>query len=296
MDQCTLNALWNVKSEPCEKSCYGMQQPDTPAEELYEVKTEMIVEGAKLEINCHDEELSDILPPTEPDKRGITIDRPFKCDVCPKTFQIKRTLYVHKRFTHGAKEHCCPICGKPIAYRHQIERHMQTHDPIHKRSSKESIINTDVSRCEICQKTFSNKAALGNHNIYVHKPRDHECEICGFRFRLRCRLMKHMQGHERKKQKSKSPSQGSSISSDQKVRSENNLRRGKSIHSCLKCSKQYTSKTKLNQHIRSKHPENSTMDKQHVEMEKVSNANDNCPQNDEMVFMFEVEVIKMEPE
>nr|XP_029724085.1 zinc finger protein 782-like isoform X2 [Aedes albopictus] len=230
----------------------------------------MIVEGAKLEINCLDEELSDVLP-IESKKGATNIDRPFKCDVCPKTFKIKRTLYAHKRFTHGTKEHCCPICGKPIAYRHQIERHMRTHDPIHKRSSKETIINTNAIRCEICQKTFSNKAALGNHNIHVHKPRDHECEICGFRFRLRCRLMKHMQGHERKKQKSKSPSHGSSISSDQK----------------------YTSKTKLNQHIRSKHPD---MDKQHVEMEKLSNADDNCPQNDEMVFMFEIEVIKLEPE
>lgn len=89
---------------------------DTPAEELYEIKTAMIVEGAKLEINCHDEELSDVLP-IESEKGATNIDRPFKCDVCPKTFKIKRTLYAHKRFTHGTKEHCCPICGKPIAYR-----------------------------------------------------------------------------------------------------------------------------------------------------------------------------------
>lgn len=108
-------------------------------------------------------------------------DRLFKCDICSKTYKYNRTLYAHKRFTHGAKEHFCPICEKPIAFRHQIERHMRTHNPIHERQEE---ITGDTFKCDVCQKAFSNKNALGNHKIYVHGPRKYECEICGFAFRM----------------------------------------------------------------------------------------------------------------
>ncbi|XP_021703443.1 zinc finger protein 782-like [Aedes aegypti] len=109
---------------------------------------------------------------------------------------------------------------------------MRTHNPIHERQEE---ITGDTFKCDVCQKAFSNKNALGNHKIYVHGPRKYKCEICGFAFRVRCRLMKHMQGHERKRQKSQPQNtsreiyEDISFKPDQAEHSDNNLQPSKEL-------------------------------------------------------------------
>ncbi|XP_029713857.2 zinc finger protein 691-like isoform X2 [Aedes albopictus] len=55
-------------------------------------------------------------------------DKPFECDICQKTFQLKSTLHNHKRKVHAPLAFACRICDIMFKTRYHMERHARCHN------------------------------------------------------------------------------------------------------------------------------------------------------------------------
>ncbi|XP_062712686.1 zinc finger protein 624 [Aedes albopictus] len=62
-------------------------------------------------------------------------DRPFKCDICPKTFKVKNHWAEHKRQVHGPKRYRCVICEFSSSKNYNVTRHMKNHDRIKRKKA-----------------------------------------------------------------------------------------------------------------------------------------------------------------
>ncbi|XP_062542364.1 zinc finger protein 62 homolog [Armigeres subalbatus] len=142
----------------------------------------IVIEEAKIETRLDSEqEARSAL--TNGQSKNETVVEPFKCEICQKSFLFRGRLKQHKKYTHGKKQHECPICGKPFAYQHHMQDHMRTHEPRCERQSNESEnCNSRTFQCNFCQKTYKTDRDLVQHKRYQHGPKKHECHICGFRF------------------------------------------------------------------------------------------------------------------
>ena len=89
------------------------------------------------------------------------------------------------------------------------------------------------SQCEKCYKYFSSKRSLGKHIRVFHLGiKKFLCQICEISFLWNYELKSHVQ--------KKHPKDGEVLE----------------IFYCDQCTKQYTEKNNLNQHIKNKHHEN----------------------------------------
>ena len=76
----------------------------------------------------------------------------YSCDLCPKSFDGKRTLINHKlTHTKDRKRYPCDLCDKSFS----LNEHLQTHRRRHTGEKPFS--------CEICQKSFTAYSTLYNH-------------------------------------------------------------------------------------------------------------------------------------
>lgn len=159
----------------------------------------IVIEETKIESRTNSEDEARIaIPETESSTINKNIPKPFKCEICRKSYRFRSRLEYHKKFTHGKKKHECPICEKPFSYPHHMKDHMRTHEPLSMRQPKKTD-NCDARpfKCNVCQKAFQTDRSLAHHKRYRHGPKNHKCHICGFRFAMACRLARHVHTHNR---------------------------------------------------------------------------------------------------
>ena len=144
-------------------------------------------ESEESEVEESDCDNSDKSGPASPVVDQKDKERPYQCNLCPKTFRMLNHLGLHKRKTHGIfKRSACD------------------------RSSMSEADNADGSataeemlvKCELCPKAFRTKAGLQGHKTAVHvimpttEPggeRPFRCDICLKRFKE----MGHLNLHRR---------------------------------------------------------------------------------------------------
>ncbi|KAF7286014.1 hypothetical protein GWI33_008317 [Rhynchophorus ferrugineus] len=86
-----------------------------------------------------------------------SLDRPWKCDICERTFKYKRVLKHHVKMVHDkSRDFLCDICGKTFGNRRNCVVHRKRH-------FKE--FNLLRNRCRVCGETFLNKFYLKKHII-----------------------------------------------------------------------------------------------------------------------------------
>ncbi|KAI8433204.1 hypothetical protein MSG28_015294 [Choristoneura fumiferana] len=124
-----------------------------------------------------------------------TGETPFSCNICHKKFSRSFTLACHLRI-HGEKyvkelkpktqippeSWTCELCNK--TFKNKAYRH--THMQIHTRVKEFS--------CEMCQKTFANFTNLEKH-MKVHSEKGRTCTVCGKEFKTQANLARHMLVH-----------------------------------------------------------------------------------------------------
>uniref|UniRef100_A0A4W5NPE0 C2H2-type domain-containing protein n=1 Tax=Hucho hucho TaxID=62062 RepID=A0A4W5NPE0_9TELE len=111
--------------------------------------------------NQHSEKLR--LPQT------ITVEKPYICSDCGKSFRLENRLIRHQRTHTGEKPYDCPDCDKSFARLDHVKSHQKTH-------MKEE----RNFRCSDCVKSFVRLEQLEKHQL-THK-KSYRCSKCDERF------------------------------------------------------------------------------------------------------------------
>ena len=112
-----------------------------------------------------------------------TGERPFKCDLCEKTFAQKSSLREHKKIHANERPFKCEACGYECVSAGSLKRHKITH--------------TDERHfpCDECEKKFIQKINVRNHKRIHAGERPFKCDICNKRFTQKSNLTVHKRTH-----------------------------------------------------------------------------------------------------
>uniref|UniRef100_A0A182J8T8 Transcription factor grauzone n=1 Tax=Anopheles atroparvus TaxID=41427 RepID=A0A182J8T8_ANOAO len=109
---------------------------------------------------------------TNPDK--------YRCKVCS---EVHQNMKEHMQNKHEERQFSCDLCRSKFPFKTRLVKHM-----------KKMHAEKDVP-CDQCQKSFT-KYTIEDHKRSVHTAR-FVCEHCPKTFKIRFRLQKHMQEHDK---------------------------------------------------------------------------------------------------
>jgi len=170
-------------------------------------------------------------------------NKPFKCDLCPKSFisfvSIRNHMYKHT----SVKKFYCDVCGRG----YNDSRHLREHKLGH--------TNPLAYRCDLCPKGYERKQALEAH-MHANHMEDtkwYACKICGYKTKMLTVMYSHRKRHDKtipcedcgKKFSNKSELQDHSLAIHVKVKDVE----------CRICGKFFASKRYMLKHIRRTHGE-----------------------------------------
>lgn len=82
---------------------------------------------------------------------GDNSDRPYRCQICGKSFRRAETLRRHHRIHTGEKPHTCEVCGKTFREPFHLTKHLTVH------SGQKNY------KCNLCGKLFAYAQSLVRH-------------------------------------------------------------------------------------------------------------------------------------
>lgn len=91
--------------------------------------------------------------------------RPYKCDICEKTFKTKMVLYSHSK-THAERRFKCNLCDMTFVQ----STHLKTHQMVH--------TGEKPFQCEFCGKEFALKTNYVTHRRLHTGEKPFQCKQC----------------------------------------------------------------------------------------------------------------------
>ena len=169
-------------------------------------------------------------------------DKPFKCNNCNKEFRrkedLKKHVYSCKKVVPNMQEENNKVLEPGIRLREE---------GINLVNSEESILKT----CDICLKSFANKADLNAHAKTHQLPLS--CLICHKGFARKDSLIRHSLLHDNEKSYECSSCDESFKRKDHLFRHIKTHQSNKQLFSCDYCGKSYTLNHNLQAHMKNNH-------------------------------------------
>ncbi|XP_050391984.1 zinc finger protein 236 [Patella vulgata] len=166
------------------------------------------------EVHMKDEELKSVNDNSTLNSSIFYIgEKPYKCDVCNKSFLHKGSLQRHTPLHTGEKLFACSVCCKSFTRNSILQDHMRIHtgqrqfkcDVCSKSFydinglKRHKRIHTGVKpyKCDVCGKAFIQSGTLRTHLKTHFGEKSHKCDICDTSFVVRGNLLRHMKCHDR---------------------------------------------------------------------------------------------------
>lgn len=199
-----------------------------------------------------------------------TGDRPWKCDLCPKTCTQQSSLQAHKESAHKEfkVELTCHYCGKLVKGRNRIYRHLKVHTEkgipctvCHKILKNRNSLSQHMHRhtgvksytCEKCASTFYTSSELANHKRTVHNKGKYwyKCDLCDYKS-MRSEMAKK---HKARHTESNVPCTvcGMFFDSTQKLLLHQRRHYEEKKYPCPHCDVKFYRRDSVGKHIRAKH-------------------------------------------
>ncbi|XP_070560845.1 LOW QUALITY PROTEIN: histone-lysine N-methyltransferase MECOM-like [Ptychodera flava] len=129
---------------------------------------------------------SDMKSTTDEDEEaeGMSGEREYKCDTCPKSFNWKSNLTRHQ-VTHDAdKRFSCENCDKVFTDPSNLQRHIRTQH-----------VGARCHACPECGKTFATSSGLKQHTHIHSSVKPFTCEVCYKSYTQFSNLCRHKRMH-----------------------------------------------------------------------------------------------------
>jgi hypothetical protein len=177
----------------------------------------------------------------------------FQCETCGRKFPEQSILKEHKRVHTRERPHQCTECGATFSFQSTFISHRKMHLREQGITEEEAKVKLYYF-CDICEKSYANKAGLRLHKLHVHEKYSKEvpCDVCGISFRTRELLKQHREREHSSEPKFVCDECG------QRFGNSYHLKRHMTSHSddgfpCSRCSRVFTRKDGLDTHFSHAH-------------------------------------------